>query len=153
MAIKDLRIMRRGVDVTVVVGQNKYGGDVVARVTFTRAQVAEVLAPLEALAYQEAMSVLTTSVTQKEIDERVRLEVAAAVGPSKEAAKTNARKTIEKLIKGVEDDLSYTERDRSLGEGSNIQVLPYHRVASLKRKMEQARELLETTFKASEKAS
>ena len=91
MAIKDLRIMRRGVDVTVVVGQNKYGGDVVAKVTFTRAQVAEVLAPLEALAYQEAMSVLSTSVTQKEVDERVRLELARLVEPAKETTRRNAR--------------------------------------------------------------
>jgi hypothetical protein len=153
MAIKDLRIMRRGVDVTVVVGSNRYGGDVTAKVTFTRAQLAEVLAPLEALALEEAMSILATSVSQKEVDERVRLEVAEKVGPSKEAAKANARKAIEKLIKGVEDDLSRTERDMSRGEGSNYQVLPPYRVDSLKRKMVQARELLETTFKASEKAS
>lgn len=153
MAIKDLRIMRRGVDVTVVVGSNRYGGDVTAKVTFTRAQLTEVLAPLEALALEEAMSILATSVSQKEVDERVRLEVAEKVGPTKEAAKANARKAIEKLIKGVEDDLSHTLRDPSHGEGSNYQVLPHYRVDALKRKMEQARELLETTFKASEKAS
>lgn len=148
MAIKDLRIMRRGVDVTVVVGSNKYGGDVTAKVTFTRAQLAEVLAPLEALALKEAMSVLTTSVTQQEVDERVRLEVAEKVGPTKEAAKTRARSAIESLIKGVEDDLGHTERDVTRGEGSNYQVLPYYRVDSLRRKMAQARELLATTFKA-----
>lgn len=101
--------MRRGVDVTVVVGSNRYGGDVVAKVSFSRDQLAEVLAPLEKLALEEAISVLSTSVTQKEVDARVAGELARLVGPARERAIKNARSMVDSVTKQIEKALSFSD--------------------------------------------
>lgn len=140
MAIKDLRIMRRGVDVTVVVGSNKYGGDVTCKVNFSRDQLAEVLAPLEALALEEAMAVLSTSVVQKDVDERVRLEVEAGVASTKERLAKNNRSTVEQLLKSIEKDL-VTEKQRfMLGDVEKvIETVPSWNLARIKKTIETAR--------------
>lgn len=145
--IKDLRMMRRGVDVTVVVGKTKFGGDVTAKVTFSRSDLAEVLAPLEALALEEATRILSTSVSQQEVDERVAAEVAAKVEPQREAYRKRTITEVESLVKGVEAELVL---DKKVSEGGlETQTLSQWRVQAIARRLEKARELVENLKKAS----
>lgn len=137
MAIKDLRIMRRGVDVTVVVGSNEYGGEVLAKVTFTREQLKEVLAPLEKLAYQTAMSVLTTSVTQKEINTKVSAELVRRLEPEKVRIRANARSIIEAMIKTIDRELGPVDKEATPRQ-----------VVAIRNQMNVARTALANTFKA-----
>lgn len=146
MAIKDLRMMRRGVDVTVVVGKTKYGSDVTCKVSFSRADLAEVLAPLEALALEQATAILSTSVTQQDVDARVADELMKKVAPAKERYRKNAINAVESLVKDIETQLVMEERiigkPGEDGKAPSIETLPGWRIAAIKRRLDSAREVV-----------
>ncbi len=113
--IKTLRASGSRLQADVVIGKNQYGSDVTVQLTVERTEpgVQEALVLLNEALVKVAEGMVDTAVHEQVVQQRVREQVAAQVGPAKLVAQRNADQRVLDVVQQTEKIL-LTQQDGTL---------------------------------------
>lgn len=129
--IHTLRMSRKGVQVEVEVGRTQYGSPITATAAFTRADLAEVLQPLDEAVTTAVRASLDAGRTQEILDERVAEVIATQRERIVRTAKANAEAAMSGRISELEGQLGRITRENARLQDRAERLAREHAAAQL----------------------